>query len=180
MLVENLEYSSVMTFIRNADYNGIGFFLKDIDITIDDAGSFNKYEVIDHLTSNEGFREEGAAYEEDASRTFVNNDSTVGKNCVTFMEKIDGFATRQKIYNKVVQILECKSMRSTAGCHWKDWGCQTDTSLADARDKSNERGLAMTEVTLYASSIIPCDKFVDNVLQSVIRYVPKSLVYSTP
>ena len=35
-------------------------------------------------------------------------------------------------------------------------------------------------MTFYDSSIITCDKFVDNVLLSVIRYVPKSLKYSTP
>ena len=60
-----------------------------------------------------------------------------------------------------------------------DVGCQTDTRLADARDKANERGLTRAEVTFYASSIIPCDKSVDNVLQSAIRYVTKSLVHST-
>ena len=90
--------------------------LKDTDITIHYAGGFDKYEVIYHLTSNEG-----AAYNEDASCTITNNDSTLGKNCLTFMERIDGFVTRQKIYNKMVQSLECKSVRSTVGCHWKDW-----------------------------------------------------------
>ena len=76
-----------------------------------------------------------AAYEEDDSCTIVINDSTVGKNCLTFV-------TRQKIYNKVVQSLECKSVRSTVGCHWKDRVCQTGTRIADARDKANERGLS--------------------------------------
>ena len=66
----------------------------------------------------------------------------------------------------MVQNFECKNVRSTVGCHWKDWICQTDTRLADARDKANERGLTRAEVTFYASSIIPRDKSVDNVLQS--------------
>ena len=37
----NLAYNDVMDFVRNVDYNGIGFFLKDIDVTIDYAGSTN-------------------------------------------------------------------------------------------------------------------------------------------
>ena len=37
-------------------------------------------------------------------------------------------------------------MRSTVGWHWKDWVCQTDTRLADARDKANECGLTRAEV----------------------------------
>ena len=86
-----------MDFVRNASYNNIDMFIKDIDVTIDHAGSFDKYEVIEHLTSNEGFREEGTGYDGDALRTIVNNDSAVGKNCLTFMETIDGFTTRQKI-----------------------------------------------------------------------------------
>ncbi len=87
-----------MDFIWNADYVGIGFFLKDIDVTIDYAGSFDKYEVINYLTSEVGFREEGVV--KDALRTIVNNDTLVGRNCL--METIDGLKTRQKIYNKMV------------------------------------------------------------------------------
>ena len=173
----NLAYNDVMDFIRNVDYNGIGFFLKDIDVTIDYAGSFDKYEVIDHLTAKEGFREQGT--EGDALRTIVNNDSMVGKNCLTFMETIDGLTTRQKIYNKMVQMLECKSVRSKTGCHWKDWICQTGTRLAKARDGAKDRGLTRAEVSFYSDSTIPSDHFIDDILQNILTYVPKSLVYST-
>ena len=99
-----MKYMIVMDFIRNAPYNDIDMFIKDIDVTIDYAGSFDKYEVIDHLTNNEGYREEGTC--EEAYRVIVNNDAMVGKNCLTYMETIDGFTTRQKIY-KMVQMLEC-------------------------------------------------------------------------
>ena len=58
--------------------------------------------------------------------------------------------------------------------------CQKDTRLEDARDSAKSRGLTRAEVTFYTNSIIPSDVFIDNVLHNVIRYVPKSLVYSTP
>ena len=38
----NIEYATVMNFLRNVNYKGYGFFLNDVDITIDYAGSFNK------------------------------------------------------------------------------------------------------------------------------------------
>ena len=38
----NKDYSTVMNFLRSVDYNGYGFFLKDVDVTIDYAGSFDK------------------------------------------------------------------------------------------------------------------------------------------
>ena len=81
------------------------------------------------------------------------------------MENIDGFATRQKIYNKMVQIIECKSARIL-------WD-------ADARDKANERGLTRAEVTFYASSIISCDKLVDNVgiFHPITSYMDSLLQY---
>ena len=40
----NLEYGKVMDFIRTADYKSIGMNVKDIDVTIDYAESFNKEE----------------------------------------------------------------------------------------------------------------------------------------
>ena len=45
----NIEYATVMNFLRNGSYKGYGFFLNDVDITIDYAGSFDKYKCINHL-----------------------------------------------------------------------------------------------------------------------------------
>ncbi len=42
-------YDTVLDFVRNGGYIGIVFFLKDIDVTIDYAGSFDKYEVINYF-----------------------------------------------------------------------------------------------------------------------------------
>ena len=124
----NIDYATVMKFLRNVNYKGYGFFLNDVDITMDYAGSFNKYSCIDHLTSFEDFREQGSMQNgEEYPRTVVDNDREVGKNCLTWMENIDGIKNRQKIYNKMVQMLETKSVRSSVGSHWKDWVCQTET-----------------------------------------------------
>ena len=56
----NIEYATVMNFLRNVNYKGYGFFLNDVDITIDYAGSFDKYKCIDHITNFEDFREQGS------------------------------------------------------------------------------------------------------------------------
>ena len=114
----NIEYNIVMNFLRNVDYNGYGFFLKDFDVTIDYAGSFNKYKVIDYLTTFRDFREAGSFKTgEEYPRTIVDNDKEVGKNCLSWIEDVDGIKTRQKIYNKMVQMLETKSVRSNVGSH---------------------------------------------------------------
>ena len=75
-------------------------------------------------------------------------------------------------------MLECKSVRNSVGCHWKDWVCQTGTRLANARDKAKTRGLTRAEVTFTIDDEIPDESFIDEVLQSIVRYIPKSIVYS--
>ena len=80
----NIEYATVMNFLRNGSYKGYGFFLNDIDITIDYAGSFDKYKCINHLTSFENFREQGSIQNcDEYPRTVVDNDKEVGMNCLT-------------------------------------------------------------------------------------------------
>ena len=130
----NIEYEVVMKFIRGKDYKRVGFHLKDIDITMDYVGSFDKYELIEYLTREKGFRQEGDG--KDADRVIVDNDSKVGRNCSTFMETIGRYTTRQKIYNKMVQMLECMSVQNSVGCHWKDWVRRNGTRLAIAIDRT--------------------------------------------
>lgn len=176
----NIDYVAVMNFLRGVDYNRYGFFLKDIDITMDYAGSFDKYKCIEHLITEEDFKEQGSLKNgREYPRTIVNNDAMVGKNCLTWMENIGGFTTRQKIYNKMVQMLECKSVRSNVGAHWKDWVCQKGTRLAKARDHAKDRGLTRAEVTFYIQQDIPDEGIIDSVLERIVKYIPKEIVYST-
>jgi hypothetical protein len=135
----------------------------------------------DHLTSLEDFKEQGSINNgEEYPRTIVDNDAMVGKNCLTWMENVDGITTRQKIYNKMMQMLECKSVRSTVGSHWKDWVCQKGTRLASARDRAKEHGLTRAEVTIYIQdNKIPDDEFIDQVVERIVKYIPKDIVYST-
>ena len=107
------EYSDVLKFLRNDEYKIRNIFLKDIDVTMDYAGSFDKDEVIQHLTTKKGFRVQGSA--KDANRTILDNTDQVGNNCLTYMETVDGLTTRCKIYNEMVQMLESKSVEKPLG-----------------------------------------------------------------
>ena len=118
---------------------------KDIDVTMEYSGSFGKDEVIHNLTTNEGFRMQGCAV--DANKTILDNSDQVGN----YMETVQGVTTRCKIYNKMIQMLESKSVRETVGQHWKDWVCQKSTRLAKARHLAKDRGLIRAEVTFYCA-----------------------------
>ena len=117
---------------------------------------------------------------DDALRTIVDNDASVGRNFLTYMETIDSVSRRKKVYNKMVQMLECKSVRSNVGCHWKDWVCQQGTRLTDAREKTSDLGFTRAEVTFYVDGNIPTDAFIEAALQSIVAHIPVTLVYSTP
>jgi hypothetical protein len=86
---------------------------------MDYAGSFDKGEVIQHLTTKKGFRIQGST-KDGGDRTLLDNADQVGNNCLTCMETVDGLTTCCKVYNKMVQMLESKSVRETVGQHWKD------------------------------------------------------------
>ena len=145
---------------------------------MDYSGSFNKEEVVHFLTSSKGFRFQGER--EDGERTILDNSRQVGQNCLTYMETVQGMVTRCKIYNKMVQMLESKSVREKVGQHWKDWVCQENTRLARVRNLAKERGLTRAEVTFYCEDQIPSDEFMKNTLARITEYIPHSFVYSTP
>ena len=131
----DVDYGVVLAFLRNGIYRDRGLTLKDVDVTMDYSGSFNRDEVVNSMISKHGFREEGSS--DSADRTILDNGVLVGENCLTYMETVDGLTTRAKIYNKMVQMLECKGVRDTIGCHWKDWICQSGTRLSKARDAAS-------------------------------------------
>ena len=47
----------------------------------------------------------------------MDNSDKVGQNCLTYMDSINDMSTRSMIYNKMVQMLECKGVCDTIGCH---------------------------------------------------------------
>ena len=171
-------YEKVMTFLRSKEYLNYGLHLKDIDVTTDYAGSFNRDEVVKSMVNSGGFRCQGeyAAGE----RTILDNTSSVGNNCLTYMEEVNGVTTRSKIYNKLVQALECVSVRGTIGNHLYDWVCEETTRLAKARDLAPARGLTRAEVTFYCGDDIPTNEFMRKVLSRITTHVRDDLVYSTP
>ena len=179
----NVSYTQVMELLRFGELEKRGFILRDFDCTMDFSGSFNKSAVIEHLIKNCGFRLQG---EDDGDlivpQTILDNDHFVGCNCLTYMETVNGYTTRQKLYNKMVQMLESQSVRSSIGCHWRDWAVQEGSILAEARDSATKRGLTRVEVTFYVAYVdcLPTDTVIRNTLDGIVNHVPESLVYSTP
>ena len=123
------------------------------------AGSFDREEVIYYMVTNHDFPCQGA---------------------VETQQKLYWTIATKLIYNKMVLMLECKGVRDTIGCHWKDWVSQEDTRLACARNEANQRGLTRAEVTFYCKNKIPSDKIMEATLKRMVQYVDASLAYTAP
>ena len=131
------EYSNVLSFLRTDEYRIRNILLKRIDVTMDYSGSFDKEEVVHHLTTKKGFRMQGCRIHTDG--TILDNTDQVGNNYLTYMETVQSVKIRCKIYNKMVQMLESKSVGETVSQHCKDWVSQKNTRLAKARDLAKDR-----------------------------------------
>ena len=182
---ENMD--AVMSYLREEYFNNrkTQFTLRDLDCSLDCQGSFSKKQIMDHMTDNCGFRMQGGSYRglDETPGTILDNDSSVGRNCLTYMAEADGFKVRCKVYNKFVQCLETIAVRTNVGQHWKDWVEREGTRLASSRDKAQARGLTRVEVTFYIKANkqkIPSDRLIARTLENITSYIPKHLVYSTP
>ena len=69
----NADYETALQFLRTKEYWDRGLFLKDIDVTMDYAGSFDREEVIDYMVTNHDFWCQGAV--EKATKTILDNST---------------------------------------------------------------------------------------------------------
>ena len=95
---ENLE--AVVSFLEQKEYCQRSFYLKDIDVTQDFCGSFSKQELIDHLLETDHFRMQGSgSFPNDTSFTILDNNSTVGNNCLTYYGQAGPFKVFDKCFS---------------------------------------------------------------------------------
>jgi hypothetical protein len=64
--------------------------------------------------------------------------------------------------------------------NWKNWVCQKDTRLANARDLAKDRVLTQAEVTFYCQDRVPSGNLMEDTLLRITEYVlPTLVLYST-
>lgn len=204
---EKLE--DVLTTLADPSFYQQGMELDDVDVTIDYAGSFKRAEVRDHMLANHGFRmesgksarrkrtnaairpigpdadsavlddEEEEESESGCAGIILRNTSSVGTNCLTYMETYKGRAVRNKIYNKFVQSLESGSVRGTFGNHLWDWCNNPGSRLRKAIPRCLPHGLTRVEATFYGR--VPTIDDVHHILSKWTRdFLPPHLRFSTP
>ena len=174
------ELETVLEIISSDIFGKDGTRLEDIDFTRDLSGSFDQQELSNYLVDSKICRLKSKTKDWNSYKDIIldDNDALVGSNCLTIVSEDSRF--RYKYYNKQVQMLESKSVRTKYGQHWHNWIYQTGTRLSEARDKATNRGLTRLELTMYFGFEDLNVKFIKKCLDSYQSQIPKHLVYSTP
>lgn len=149
------------------------YYLMDLDITQDFAGIFNKEEMRNYLTSNFDFCYQGEY--RGNNNVIVNNDKTVGIDCLTWLTS----NARVKIYNKFVCQISSPGINKTIGNHIVDFINCPDARLKDtfSSDLVKTHGITRLEATLYNYSIGNSSKTSYSPLEDCIALLENSKVY---
>ena len=173
----NMPLQAVLDFVASGTLAAIGIYHKDLDITVDCAGTFRKHDAIEAMVSGGGFRLAGDAGDDadghSCDKTIVQNDEAVGRNCLTYMqtvglprgpelEEMEAHApkgllsylhrveTRNKGYNKTVNNFEKRKLSAGIGSNLGTWIGLMYDRVARSRDQTVETGYTRVESTIYA------------------------------
>ena len=138
------ELKELLSQLRKEDY-----FLMDLDITQDFTGIFKKAEMGNYLTSNFNFCYQGE-YKRSCN-VILDNDNTVGKDCLTWITS----NARVKIYNKFICQVTSPGVNKKIGNHIIDFINCPDTRLRETfrSASAKEHGITRLEATIYNYSI---------------------------
>jgi hypothetical protein len=126
-----------------------GYYLLDLDITQDFAGIFNKIEMCEYLTNNFNFRYPGEY--KDNCNVIVDNDKTVGIDCLTWLNS----NARVKIYNKFICQITSPGVNKQIGNHIIDFLNCPDQRLKEtfSSTMAKQHGITRLEATIYNYNI---------------------------
>ena len=157
------------------------FYVHDIDLTQDFAGTFNQQQLIKHLLSTGEFCIEGS--HERTLYTIKDDDNKVGRSCLEIMghDVLTGQSIRYKYYNKFIQSLESPGVRKTVGNHLSHWIHNPEHILAEAIGASNDTGLLRLEITYYMDELEKMDmETAHKHMDWLIQLMPTDCLYKAP
>jgi hypothetical protein len=161
-------------------------YIKDIDSTIDYAGTFSKEKIIGHLLEIDNFYMEGCGDiptdTEEEIYIIMDNNKAVSKGTLTFLEfKNNKLLNRYKIYNKAFAQFSSPGVANTCGTHLMDFLHCPDARLNETfkNPKAKEQGITRLEITHYRNTILEKEEMEEhlNFLYSIIN---KEIFYHVP
>src|SRR5436190_2352643 len=158
------------------------YYLRDLDITQDFVGIFNKSEMCRYLTNNFNFVYSGE-YKK-SSNIIVDNDEKVGIDCLTWLNS----NSRVKIYNKFICQITSPGVTKQLGNHVLDFLNCPDKRLKETfgSEHAQKNGITRLEATIYNYSTSNGEKIFDPledckiIMQHSIDYFKNAPLYAVP
>ena len=154
------------------------YYLLDLDITQDFTGIFNKREMCQYLTKHYNFVYAGEY--QDGCNVIVNNDATVGIDCLTWLNS----NSRIKIYNKFVCQITSPGVTKQLGNHIIDFIRCPDKRLREtfAMEAAQNKGITRLEATIYnyGHGVFDPIKDCKRIMEHSIIYFQNAPFYAVP
>ena len=136
--------------------------LHDLDIAVDCAYISNRQRKKEFLFS------QGLTQED-----IVNDRHSVGDNCISWQWTVpflEDVPLRVKVYNKFVQMLESRELRSKLGSQLHHLVANTDAGFQERLLKHRSTGMSRVEVTIYGSRLYKEATYA-KIMASVLDYL---------
>ena len=151
--VSNIPIQELQKYIKELEQAlfTIGYFIYCVDYTRDFSGTMDKRELIKYLTEEEDFKEENDIFNTDKKNVILNNNSSVGRNVLTYLRRDGGNSLRIKFYNKIVSNLEAGEVCNNFGGHIYDYVYLSNERLRRLfwHPDTKKRGVTRIEVSVY-------------------------------
>ena len=151
--VSNIPIQELQKYIKELEQAlfTIGYYIYCVDYTRDFSGTMDKEELAKYLIEEEDFREEGDTSDMDKNNIVLKNNSSVGRNVLTYLRRNGESMQRVKFYNKIVSNLEAGEVRNNFGGHIFDYVYSSNERLRRLfwHPDTKKRGITRIEVSLY-------------------------------
>ena len=206
----NRPLASVLALLHSDVFAKSGYYIHDIDLTGDCAGTYRKWPssknpppseppaAVPTMLSTGNFRMKSSGREW-VPQTILKNDAEIGRNATTVMYrsehlKVDGEGMRirgKPGYNKVVNNIEKRKLRKRMGHHMQTLHNLIFDRVALGLDKTSLFGYTRSELTAYVRRPfskpwlnhleMPTDiDLVETAVDHLIAMIPTECVMHTP
>ena len=167
--VSNIPIQELQKYIKELEQAlfTIGYYIYCVDYTRDFSGTMDKEELIKYLTEEEDFKEEDDIYNTEKTNVILKNNSSVGRNVLTYLRREGENLLRIKFYNKIVSNLEAGDVRNLFGGHIYDYVYSSNERLRRLfwHPDTKQRGTTRIEVSVYGKQ----SRLNENIGEALIR-----------
>ena len=167
--VSNIPIQELQKYIKELEQAlfTIGYYIYCVDYTRDFSGTMDKEELIKYLIEEEDFKQEDDNFNTEKTNVILNNNSSVGRNVLTYLRREEKNLLRIKFYNKIVSNLEAGEVRNLFGGHIYDYVYSSNERLRRLfwHPDTKQRGITRIEVSVYGKQ----SRLNENIGEALIR-----------